>query len=729
MFAAILLAAAVSRTNASTTIPFTMFDNRMLVTASLNGKGPFTMIVDTGSDSLVVTPAVARRLHMATRSVGNAGGAGSGSTPAALGHVSGVCIGSLRLEGVPALVLDLSPIQHAFGFPRLDGVIGYTTLRKLRMGVDIDDSRMTFSLSPLPVPKSAVSLPFTSEDGLIHISAGAVDGVHGTFVVDTGDRTSLTLFRRFASENDFYRDAPVRNVVTGIGVGGLISSDVLRTTVSLFGTTIPGVVTRASRDRGGAFAFGGDDASVGNGLLRRFNIVYDYPDATIYAWPSRYFSESERYVPLVARNGLLERLTNAPDPTLSAVPQLPRHGVLGAAVAQSPGGVVVGFVVPGSSAAQAGLQRGDAIRTVDGQSVATVAQFLMALHDLHANRRVSLGIGRNGTSLQLEATLAAAPDESDAGVTTQYAQIAADDSLRRALITLPAGLSGRAPAVLLIGGIGCYSVDVAESPRDAYMNLTHDLTRAGFITMRIEKSGVGDSQGPPCRSVDFDSEVRGYTAALAALQSNPQVDPSRVYLLGHSIGTVIAPRLALSNHIAGLIVLEAVGRDWPEYEIRNLRRDLDLEGETASAADQALIEKAQCMERLFFEHQSEAEIERALPSCKVHDGIYPVSTAYMQQLAQLNVIEPWTHLNVPVLAIYGTADFETELADHQRIVAVVNAVHAGSATLVVIPAMSHRLGHAATPAAAAADDGSNTIEAFDEDVSAAIVAWLQKEKS
>ena len=61
----------------------------------------------------------------------------------------------------------------------------------------------------------------------------------------------------------------------------------------------------------------------------------------------------------------------------------------------------------------------------------------------------------------------------------------------------------------------------------------------------------------------------------------------------------------------------------------------------------------------------------------------------MLPVAQLNAIEPWAHLEVPVLAIYGTSDFETELADHQRIVDVVNAAHAGTATLVVIPAMSH----------------------------------------
>jgi alpha-beta hydrolase superfamily lysophospholipase len=702
-----------------------MFDNRMLVQATIDGKGPFSLIVDTGSSDLVVTSPIARKLGLALRSAGAATGAGSGSTPIYQTHVAGLAIGSLRFANAPASVIDLSPIARAFGFPRLDGIIGYTILRKYRMEVDMDDRRLTLSLPPLTVPKSASPVPFTAGNGQIHIQA-AVDGVHGRFMVDTGDRFSLTLVRHFAEANGFYRDAPVRDAVTGIGVGGPVYGDVLRTTLSVFGATIPGVVTRASRDRGGAFAGGPDDASIGNGVLKRFNIVYDYPDAEIFAWPSRFFHDPDRFQPLVFEHGVFHA-QGSNDPTLPAspAPSLPRHAVFGAGVAQAGNTVRATFIVPNSPAAIAGLRAGDTIRAIDGKPITTVGEFLLAVHDVRAGKRVGVEIVRNGETLRTDAVLAAAPDETDPSVTTQYGEIVVDDSLRRTLLTIPQGLASRAPAVLLLGGIGCYTVDAASNAQDAYLRLTHDLAKAGFISMRIEKSGVGDSQGPPCRNVDFEAEVRGYTAALASLQRNSRVDPARIYLLGHSIGTVIAPRLALGTNVAGVIVLEAVGRDWPEYEIRNLRRDLELDGESPAAVDLALLEKAECMQQLLFQYQPEDAIERSMPSCRAHDAIYPAPAAYMQQVAHLNIIEPWTKLNVPVLAVYGLADFETELADHQRIVAVVNAAHAGTATLVIINGMSHGLGHAATPKDALADDNRGTVETFDGDVSAAIVAWLK----
>ncbi|MGA8575831.1 MAG: retropepsin-like aspartic protease, partial [Candidatus Cybelea sp.] len=299
MLATILLAAMTgASTGSSTTVPFTMFDNRMLVAVSLDGKGPFSMIVDTGSSSLVITPSVARHLGLAPRSAGYAFGAGSGSSALAQTRVPSVAIGSLRFRDVSTEVIDLSPIRRAFRFPALDGVIGYDTLRHFRMGVDVDASRLTLSGPPLALPKTASAVSFTVDAyGLIRIPA-AVDGVHGAFVVDTGDRSSLTLFRHFARANDFYRDAPVRNVVTGYGVGGPIYSDLMRTTLSLFGFTIPGVLTRASRDKGGAFAVGRDAASIGMGLLKRFNVVYDYPDGKIYAWPNRSFATTDTFKPL-----------------------------------------------------------------------------------------------------------------------------------------------------------------------------------------------------------------------------------------------------------------------------------------------------------------------------------------------------------------------------------------------------------------------------------------------
>ena len=347
---------------------------------------------------------------------------------------------------------------------------------------------------------------------------------------------------------------------------------------------------------------------------------------------------------------------------------LPRHGLFGAAVVDGPGGVTVNAVIPSSAAAAAGLQPGDVVRTLDGAAVANVAQFVAAIRAKGAGSPIGVGITRAGSAQMLAATLGRPPDENDPAVRTLYDAVTVDGTLRRTLLDVPAGARGRLPAMLLIGGIGCFSVDVAGNPEDGYLRIARDVSKAGFVTMRLEKSGVGDSRGPACHDVDFATESRSYAVALDALRRDPHVDPAHVYLLGHSIGSIIAPRLALERPVAGVIVSEAVGRDWFEYELENLRRQLVIGGDPPDVVDATLQSKERCMHRLLVAREPEAQIERDDPSCKTRNGIYPVADTYVQQVAALNIIEPWLRVRVPVLAIYGTSDYVVARADHERIV-------------------------------------------------------------
>jgi len=53
------------------------------------------------------------------------------------------------------------------------------------------------------------------------------------------------------------------------------------------------------------------------------------------------------------------------------------------------------------------------------------------------------------------------------------------------------------------------------------------LVKEGFVTMRVEKTGEGDSEGPTCTDLKATAELeaKGYTAALDTLSSYDFVDP------------------------------------------------------------------------------------------------------------------------------------------------------------------------------------------------------------
>jgi pimeloyl-ACP methyl ester carboxylesterase len=399
---------------------------------------------------------------------------------------------------------------------------------------------------------------------------------------------------------------------------------------------------------------------------------------------------------------------------------LARRALLGVSTVDAVGGIKINAVIPSLPGARAGLRADDFIISVDDAPVGTVAQFLTKLRR-PAGQPVSLGIMRGGQRITVNTALSEAAKESDPAVDTRYDAVDVDHSLRRTLITVPHGATGKHPAVLIVGGIGCFSVDVASNPQDAYLRLTHDLSRRGFVTMRLEKSGVGDSQGPPCRSVDFNSEAASYGVGFDALRADPAVDPAHVYVVGHSIGSLIGPRLALQKPVAGLVVAEGVGVDWVEYELLNSRRQEALGGATPAEVDNALLLKELCMHRLLVEKQPRETVLREKPECKDYIA-YPTGDDYFRQLVTLNVAEPWTKLSIPVLAIYGTADFVTDESDHHRIVDIVNGVHPGNAKLDVIPGMDHYLVNAGSPKASLERKGGPAP--YDERFSAAVTTWL-----
>jgi uncharacterized protein len=695
---------------AMTSVPFSLVDNRIIVQATIDGVPGFSMIVDTGATGVVTTPHVAARLRITTHAAGPVGGAGSKRQQARLGRARSVSVGSWALGAQNALILDLGQIQHALHFPHLDGIIGYDALHANALRVDMDRNLLTLSSSAIAAPTDAHVVPFTERDGVLDVE-GAIDGVRGDLVVDTGDRSSLTVFQRFGSLDGFDTFMPrADNVITGYGIGGVIRGDLFQSTLDVFGYSIPNVSTRLPLGDVGVFSAAPEEGSIGDGLLRNYSFIFDRVQHQLAIWPAHTNARAVAFDP--------------PSP-----PPLPRHAVLGAVLADGENGASITRVIPGSAAAQAGLVAGDTLTSLDGVLTPNTVAFLAEMHRLHAGQQVEISVVRGGATQQQAIVLGTPPNESDPNVTTIYGAVEVDGSLRRTLVTVPNNATGRLPAVLVLGGIGCYSVDLASSAQDAYMRLTHAISRAGFVTMRLEKSGVGDSQGPPCNQVDFAAEERGYAAALQALRNDPLVDPSRIYLFGHSIGTVEAPRLAAQQPVAGIIVAEAVGRDWPEYEVRNLRRQLELSGESPSDVDTALVEKQECLVRLLLEEQPEAEIERSMPSCKTHNGVYPVAASYMQQVAPLDIIGSWAKVNIPVLAIYGRSDFVTEEADHQRIVDVVNAAHPGSATFVAIDGMDHYFSKQASPQAALEASLKVSPRIYDDDLSVAVVSWLRQQPS
>lgn len=247
------------------------------------------------------------------------------------------------MHGLPFVVMSLQALRRHIGFHRLDGLIGHEAMRRFVVDLDIAAGRCTLAEpddAPEPPPGATVlPLDFT---GTVPVVQGHIDGRAARMAIDSGDRSSLTLFTPFAESHDLRRVYARRfAALTGWGVGGPLHADVTRVgTLGLGPLSLGDVTTRLPTGRGGVFASRAVQASVGTGVLRRLHVGFDYGRRRVWLSP-------------VAK-------PLPPDPV--------DHS--GLWLSQGEGVFVVSHVSVGGPAERANLQAGDRVLAIDGRPTA-----------------------------------------------------------------------------------------------------------------------------------------------------------------------------------------------------------------------------------------------------------------------------------------------------------------------------------------------------------------------
>ena len=130
-------------------------------------------------------------------------------------------------------------------------------------------------------------------------------------------------------------------------------------------------------------------------------------------------------------------------------------------------------------------------------------------------------------------------------------------------VTTPLG-DGPFPVVVLVQGSGPHDEDESIGPNKPFKDLAWGLASRGVAVLRYTKRtaryGAKSIDEGATFTVD-DEIVNDARAAVELAAKQPKIDPKRIYLLGHSEGGYIAPRIAEGDaQIAGIIVLAGSAR-------------------------------------------------------------------------------------------------------------------------------------------------------------------------
>lgn len=209
-------------------------------------------------------------------------------------------------------------------------------------------------------------------------------------------------------------------------------------------------------------------------------------------------------------------------------------------------------------------------------------------------------------------------------------------------LTVPMSL-GRSPGVVLVHGSGPQDRDETVGANKVFQDLAEGLASRGIEVLRYDKrTFVYGAQLGDSISVD-DEVIVDAAAALAALRARPEVDPDRLFVIGHSMGAQLAPEIAMrAAPVAGVVLLAPPGR--PPWELLLSQ----LHYLNAPAKEVAEVE---------------SKVARLKAGTLGSEKLLGAPQAYWKNLAAHDGIAAAKKLGKPVLVLRGERDYQVIDAD------------------------------------------------------------------
>jgi hypothetical protein len=289
----------LKKNNKHQTIPFRLVRNMIVVQLSINDKGPFNFILDTGVGLMIITePTLIDSINITSKRTIKIPGMGEGEDDEAyITPALNVQIPGLESHDVNAAILkkDHFNLSSYAGIP-IDGLLGYEFFDNLAIRVDFADSTIRVcrpkDLHPF---RKGNKIPITIEDRKPYLTANITypngKKIDNKLVIDLGAGHPVSIENMIKNSG-----LPPNHIAANLGVGlngpidGYLSRineiqigrfKIKNVLASFPDDTKQHIVTSVPRD-----------GNLGIGLLKKFQIIFDYPDNVIYLKPGALYNES-----------------------------------------------------------------------------------------------------------------------------------------------------------------------------------------------------------------------------------------------------------------------------------------------------------------------------------------------------------------------------------------------------------------------------------------------------
>jgi dienelactone hydrolase len=255
----------------------------------------------------------------------------------------------------------------------------------------------------------------------------------------------------------------------------------------------------------------------------------------------------------------------------------------------------------------------------------------------------------------------------------------------KGMLTLPDDLSTPVPALVLVHGSGSSNMDEKVGKLTPFKDIALGLAERGVACIRYDKRSFahGLKMVRDKSTVITAKEEVIEDALLAAelLRADRRIDPKRVFLLGHSMGGMLAPRIECSGgDFAGLILMAGSPRRLEEIMLDQMAEMLaGMPGFTQKIAGKQRDKFAKLFEGLYDLSDEEAKAK------KVGGG---TTLYYFKELGQPTVAQWLEKTSKPMLVMQGEKDFQAKAAvDFEMYKQLLS--HRDNVTFRLYPGLNH----------------------------------------
>lgn len=220
------------------------------------------------------------------------------------------------------------------------------------------------------------------------------------------------------------------------------------------------------------------------------------------------------------------------------------------------------------------------------------------------------------------------------------------------LMTLPSDLSKPVPAVVMVHGSGASNMDEKVLKLTPFKDLAEGLARHSIASLRYDKRTFVHGRKMirnKCLTVKEET-IDDALLAVQMLKKDPRIDHDRIYILGHSMGAMLAPRIdAEGADVRGLIMMAGTPYRLEEIVLRQLRQ---------AGRGNSILKKIIGLEYRFYKKRFNGLYQMSDEEAKKKKFAGNLSLYYFKEMGHKTAADYLLESSKPVLILQGGKDFQ-----------------------------------------------------------------------